>query len=299
MRPESFAPGLTRDQASDQARRRPPRWVPTPTLPVIWVLLAWPVPALAAQTVVGTVVDGASEEPVPGATVALITSEGAVERRAETDAAGRLLLPARRAGAYFLEVTRIGFAPMRTDSLALRDQTVEVEIRIFRSPIELGTFTVVGRRRDARHNATLEGALVRHELFPQVGTRRVVLRGGAEFRSAMVATDILQQFDPARGCIIVYANGWIVRYPEEVEEWLQKDPTESFEALEYYRYWSDAPLDLKDAPPYVDSPADCSVVALWPRADPPPRRTFTRGMLVGAAGMVTVVLLIRTALQGL
>jgi hypothetical protein len=250
------------------------------------------------QTVVGTVLDGQSGEGVPAATVSLLGAEGVLERRTETDGEGRFLLPARTAGTYTLEVQRIGFASTRTEPLSLESEVVEVEVRLFPTPIELASLTVVGRRRDARHEATFEGALARHQLFPRAGTRRVILRGDPEFGSSIPATDILRRLPPIRECVIVHQNGIMAQTRETAMMWLEEVSTENLEALEYYRYWSDAPVELKDFPSYLGPrpPTDCSVVALWPRVDPPPARPLGRMLWVG--GIVGALFLVQTLLLG-
>lgn len=260
------------------------------------VLLGLPASGLAAQTVMGVVLDGDSGEPIAGASVTLLAPEEVVLARTETGRDGRFILPARAAGIYAVTAERLGYAPARSDSLALGIESMEVELRLFRSPLELAPLTVVARRRDGRHDASFEGALIRHALFPRVGSRRVVFRGDPEFRSSIVTTDVLRWFTPRRGCTIVWAGGLMARSRNQAEMWLSEVSTEDLEAVEFYRSWADAPVEMKDFPSYVDSPSRCSVVAVWPRLDPPPARIVTAGHLLGAAGVIGFVFLLRSLL---
>jgi hypothetical protein len=253
---------------------------------------------VGAQTVEGRVVHGETGEPVPGAQLVLRSEYGAAENRAESDAEGRFLLASRSPGPHLLDVSRLGFADIASEPLELGQELVQVEIRLFPSPIELAPILVTARRRDVRHDATFEGALARHRVLPRVGGSRVVFRSDVEFRSTMVAADILQWFPPGRGCTVVFSNGIMARTPEAANMWLQEVPTESMEALEFYRVWADAPGDLKDFPSYIErpDPLRCSVVALWPRVDPPDRPAWTLGRVLRVGAVLGTVVLLGTLL---
>jgi len=267
------------------AAARRARWGRAPTLVVgaalagvggaaLLGLMAGPA---GAQTVEGRVVDAATDTPLAGATLTLRNERGVREDRGESARDGGFRLAARNQGPHSLEVTRPGFEPVTGEVLQLALEVLEVEVRLSRAPIELAPIIVTGRRRDARHDASFEGALARHQIFPRVGTRRVVLREDTEFRSAMVVADVLRWFPARRGCTIVYSNGVLARSEEWVADLLNRVSTETVEAVEFYRQWGDAPLELKDVPPYVSSPTECSVVALWPRVSGPPPAGLTWG----------------------
>lgn len=253
-----------------------------------------------AQTVEGRVLEAETGEPIAGATLILRDEGGSARDQTESAEDGSFLLAARRPGVHTLEVEQLGYLAPSPEPFELAEELVEVEVRLARSPIALEPLTVVGRRRDARHDATFEGALARHRIFPRMGTRRVVLRSDPEFRSSIVVSDILRWFHGRRGCTIVFSDGFLARSPEAVTMWLNEVSTENLEAVEFYRFWNDAPPDLKDVPPYVFSPQGCSVVALWPRVDPPdrPAWTFRRILYVvgGVGGLFLLTAVVGSAL---
>jgi hypothetical protein len=255
-------------------------------------------PAVLGQTLEGRVIDAGSAESIPGVALILRNERGSVEARGETDQDGGFVLAARRSGSYTLEAARLGYAPLPAEPVSLEQEVLEVEILLSRSPIELDPLTVIGRRHDARGDDTFEGALARHRIFPRMGSRRVVLRSDPEFRASMVVTDILRWFPPRRGCTIVYSGGFLARTPEAATEWLEKVSTEDMEAVEFYRFWEDAPIDLKDVPSYIERPSTCSVVALWPRISGPPPRGLTWGRALRAVGVLGTITLLGSLLSG-
>lgn len=237
---------------------------------LIHVLVFLAAPA-RAQTITGIVTDAGTGEPLSGVALLLRNERSAVVARAETEADGGFQLIARDTGPHSIEAALLGYADVAPLRLDLDREVLEVEIQMSRSPLQLEPLIVRGRRHDPRHDATFEGAMVRYARFPDVGSRRVVLRTDPELRSAIIVSDVLRWFPPQRGCTIVFHDGVLVTTLATAEMWLRESSAAWFEAVEYYRSWSDAPQGLKDLPSYVwDSPDRCSVVALWPRDDDPP-----------------------------
>lgn len=269
--------------------RKPWSGILGPALLGLFAFAAGPVTPAAAQTVTGTVLDVDTGEPVSGVALLLRNELDNVVARAETGEDGRFALAARNPGPYVIEVERLGYAPLPPQPLTLDRELAEVEIRLSRAPIEVDPVTVTGRRRDPRHEATLEGALARYEIFPRVGSRRVALRGGPEFVAAMEVQHVLRWFGPRSGCTILYRDGRLVTSAVIVQELFLEGPADWWQAIEFYRRYQDAPRDLRDVPPYLDSPFGCTVVALWSRDDPdaPGRSTWARMAYLG--GFVAVI----------
>lgn len=255
---------------------------------VIAVAAAVPV---GAQTIEGIATDVETGEAVAGVELELRNERGVVVSRTRAGPDGRFHLLAREPGPHSLHASMLGYAAVPPTHIELGREVVEVEIQLSRSPIELDPLVVRGRRYDARHDATFEGAMARYERLPSVGTRRVVLRTDPEFTASFTVRDVLRWFPPGRGCAIVFSDGRVATTPEAALAWLNEASTNWLEALEYYRTWQDAPLGLRDVPPYIRYPSSCAVVALWPRQDPPPavawwrralRLTAVVGVLYGA-----------------
>lgn len=247
-------------------------------------VLALAAPSLEAQTVTGVVLDAETQQPVAGAELTLRSDGGRAVAQDETGEDGSFTLATRQAGTYTLEVNRLDYASPPSRRIALDREIVEVEVLLSRSPLELEPITVTERRHDPRHDATLQGALVRHHQLPRVGNRRVVLREDAELRGAIRLTDVLRWFPPGRGCTIIYWNGRVQNHPALATQWMDESASH-FEAVEFYRWYSDAPRGLRDVPSYVLDPSGCSVVALWPRLPDGRDRgpAWHRALMVGGA----------------
>jgi len=105
----------------------------------------------AAQQLAGVVRDAGSREPVPSATVSLLSPEGAALARVLSDSAGRFTLTAPRPGAYRLEVRRIGYAARAPETLRLEPgEVTEVEVLLSTEPVALEAVVVETRSRRAR-----------------------------------------------------------------------------------------------------------------------------------------------------
>lgn len=254
------------------------------------ILLALPASPAAAQTVAGVVQDVDTGEPLEEVELVLRNERGAVVSGATTRSDGRFALAAQSPGPHTLEATRFGYTAVAPMEIEVGRELVEVEVRLSPSPVQLEPLVVLGRRPDPRHEATFEGALARYEQLPPAGSRRVVMRSDAEFVATMRVSDIMRWFPPSRGCRIVFWEGRVATTAETAEMWLEEASTSVLEAVEFYRTWSDAPVGLRDVPPYVVVPTGCSVVALWMRLDPPPEGSWWSRALAAAAAFVLVYL---------
>lgn len=257
---------------------------------IVLILLALATSPVAAQTVGGVARDADTEEPLEGVELVLRNERGSVVSGAETGSDGRFVLSVRSAGPYTLEATRFGYAPVAPTAIDVGRELVEVEVRLSPSPVELEPLVVLERRPDPKHEATFEGAMARYEQLPSAGWRRVVLRSDAEFVGAMRVTDILRWFPQARGCRIVFSEGRVATTAETARMWLAEASPSVLEAVEFYRTWSDAPMGLRDVPPYVFDPTGCAVVAVWMRRDPPPPGSWWRRTLTATAAFALVYL---------
>ena len=143
------------------------------------VLLAWPVSAVHAQRVAGTVRDSGSAMPLAGAVIVLLDTAGSTLARTLSDANGRYALM-RAASAARLRVIRIGFQP-RVVSLggaATMVDVVMVRIPPLLAPVEVSSKALCSdgpdRKRAAafweQARAGLLAAVVAREAKPAFAT---------------------------------------------------------------------------------------------------------------------------------
>jgi hypothetical protein len=115
--------------------------------------------AAAAQHLRGQVVLPDSATPAKGVIVVLTSDNGAVIRRALTNARGAFELSLPRAGRFDVSVLRIGFRPTAGPTLELgADETRTLRIILGSSAIALARVTVRGQ--DACRMRPDSGALV-------------------------------------------------------------------------------------------------------------------------------------------
>lgn len=277
--------------------RNLPTLVLAPVFLGFLALASGPTTPAWAQTVTGTVLDAESGEAVSGVALRLRNALGNVVASAETGEDGAFVLAARSEGEHTLEVDRLGYAPVPPHPVTLDREIVEVEIRISRAPIEIEPVTVTARRHDPRHDATLEGMLARHEQLPSVGPRRVALASGPEFVGAMTVEHVLRWFG-RRGCTILYRDGMLVTSGDFASHLISEASANWWQAIEFYRRYHEAPLGMRDVPPYVTMPTNCSVIALWTSDEPvAPGRSVWRRLAV-ATGFVAILWLVIPGLTG-
>lgn len=93
---------------------------------------------LAAQTLIGRVLDQAHEGPVNGAVVRLVDRSGAERAQAITDGVGRFTLTPPEAGEYFLIAEGFGYTATRSPLIALGTEgTAPIDLMIAPAPIGL------------------------------------------------------------------------------------------------------------------------------------------------------------------
>jgi hypothetical protein len=296
--------------------------IPAGALPLAGLLLLALLPARSdGQTIRGRVTELETGQPVVGAPVVVRHATGRTAGSARTDDEGRFVVGLVRAGAWMLEASAPGFAPMAPVRVRVEDrEEVLVALVLARQVIAHEPLVVTGRRRDPRHDATWQGALARRQLYGRLGSQRVYMHGDVEMGAAVSIVDVIRglpaplrgslrtlpdigEDGPRRvrgGCNIVYWNGNLVSSAFEAA-WMLDAPPAQVEAVEVYRTWHDAPSGLRGVPSYVrGSPADCSVVALWYRTGTHPDDPARRGRLwvrsLVAVGIAAVMLLVLPAL---
>ena len=92
---------------------------------------------VAAQTILGRVLDQANEAPVGDVIIQLIERDGTERLRALSDSDGRFVLAPPKAGEYFLATERFGYLATRSPLIALR-MGGEAPLELMISPEPLG-----------------------------------------------------------------------------------------------------------------------------------------------------------------
>jgi hypothetical protein len=108
-----------------------------PILLLLLLLLLLPARS-AAQTLIGRVLDQSNDRPVAGATVALVSPEGAERGRVLTDVGGRFTLTPPEGGEYQLLASGLGYYETQSPLLALvADGRASIDLALVPEPIGL------------------------------------------------------------------------------------------------------------------------------------------------------------------
>ena len=189
---------------------------------------------LVAQTIRGTVTEGSSQRPIPGAVVFLIDANQAVVARDLTNESGAYRLTAPRSGTYRVRTMRIGVKPTTSAPQSLAaDQDITLPLIVESIPVNLSEVRVERRSNCAprgdvtpAYNAWNEVAtalnaallsstrmrgvsatVVAYDRWTQPGSD-VILRQGANVRQGMTS-------QPWRsvGADSLHRAGFVVREP--------------------------------------------------------------------------------------
>lgn len=159
----------------------------------ILIVLAWmagaacALPAAAQGHVAGQILDARTGEPVKGAFVSMLTSEGRFRRITGTDSVGRFAFEDVTPGRFRLSAGRIGYYQAQGGHMDLaHNDSVTVDIRLSASGVLLQAVTVVARSVP-RSNPMLRGFYERMDR----GTGYFMNRDAVEARNAMMVTDLL------------------------------------------------------------------------------------------------------------
>jgi hypothetical protein len=222
-----------------------------------------------AQTIRGQVLEEVTLSPVAGAAVTVRLGTREV-LRTTTDERGMFTAGVSSAGTYSLSIAHLSYQTVESEVEVRRAELVEIALRVSPTAMPLQPLQVEARRSDPRHDATWEGFLARRDRLPPIGRAGAIRWDDPEMINAMSVEDVLLWVDPWRGrerisrpvsegitvCLVVLVNGRPMDLRgENVFEW----SAQRLDAVEYYRYWVDAPLD------YRAYSGGCGVLALWLR----------------------------------
>jgi hypothetical protein len=140
-----------------------------------------------AQTITGTVVSQTTDQPIPFASVALVTDEGTVTKMTITDSEGAYSLTPREPGIYSLRVDAAGFNTLNGIQFRARQgQTLKFDLRIWEltemAPV------VVEAEREPFAPGPLKGFYERQK----VGRGQFITREDMEKQGSARFTDVLR-----------------------------------------------------------------------------------------------------------
>jgi hypothetical protein len=154
-------------------------------------LLVWAAPARAQGMFTGVVVDHASEAPIEGASVTLMSQQGRRMRTVVTGFDGRFAF-VPRPGYYRFRVDRVGYVQVMTAHVRVVRDSVDLEIRMRDDAVMLAPVTVVAR--SGRVSPVLSGFYQRMEN----GFGRYITRDQIEVRQPGNITDMLRMLPGVR-----------------------------------------------------------------------------------------------------
>lgn len=261
-------------------------------------LMARSAPA-AAQVLRGTVIDDATEAPIGFAQVALLvygTNRVLVET--ESDTLGHFRMDVRGAGTFSIQVARIGYEPLRIDSLEIGDnREVVVELRMGQTAVPVEPIRVLGNNRF--DYSRVQEYYERLENMSRVGIGRFVTREEIEAHPVAYATDlfhaiptvsiqggqqrVIMMRNAGGDCIPqVYVDG--VRMNRDntasLDDYITGD---SVEGIEIYRGFAETPAEYFD-------PTGCGVILVWSRRAYGEGRPLTWQRVLIGASIVGIVL---------
>lgn len=257
---------------------------------ICWVCFLAPAPAEAQGSLIGSVLDERTDEPIAGAGVSLLDRDGRTLRTVYADDLGAFAFPRIGSGVYRLRAGRIGYLTSTSPLFELIDtDTMQLVLRLDTEAVLLAPLEVTARAR-RRGSPVLEDFRFRMDR----GTGHFITREAIMARSPFYVTDVLAMVPGVRvgnptpqggrhvsmtrtpahlNCHAqIYVDGTLVNPPMQTA-WGGTRRTASIndfsidevvspasvEGIEVYRGLSEVPAEFMS--PY----AICGVVAVWTR----------------------------------
>jgi Carboxypeptidase regulatory-like domain/TonB-dependent Receptor Plug Domain len=229
-------------------------------------LAVLPGSAAAQATIVGRVINDSSKAPIEGAEIAL--EQGG--RKVHSDADGRFTVDSVPSGIGFAVIRKIGFRPVRLRTLIFGEDTLEVDVRLRPSVVELEPIEVTAssvpvgmepfaERRLAGFGTFIDGSVLRDSEARQLSDLLRDVRGIRMTRSNGFKTVVTN----SRGnCpMAIWLDGQRIYYPGSPMGTLDIDQftIQNLEAVEVYAGPAETPSELGG------TGAGCGTLVLWSR----------------------------------
>lgn len=248
---------------------------------VVFLLTVVPMQTAAQTALTGTVIDSRELRPVASAEVSLLDAQGELIATTLATPEGAFRFETAGPGVYSINVTRVGYAPLRAEGIPLFDgEETHVEVRMGVDAVPLDAVVVVAR--ELYRPVWLEEFDARAEASRRTGRGRIFTREDIDRIQPNRATDLLFNLQPRRGCT-----------PEILLDGLPADATlssvrgDELEGVEIYRVASQIPMEYYQQ-------GMCGLVMFWRRPDAPGFRAMT-WKRVGITGVVLLLVGLTTA----
>lgn len=273
-------------------------------LKLVVLLLLGSVLQLRAQSILGTVVDAATQQPVAGVSVLLIDASSGISRQALSDDLGRFVIVAPESGRYRLRTQRIGYAQSETEFIQVKgDETVTVEVSMPVSAVNVAPILVQQRTRrissmlqdfyDRKDRGVNGVFLTRADIEQRNPQRLTDLLGevpGLDVSSANSAggrnVRVTRAIGPEACPLNVYVDGR--QYKQFDASGLDTFNPHDLDGIEIYKGLAEVPAE------FGGGPARCGVLALWTRRSqvPPTDPRHNRGTELRFIGALTATVLL-------
>lgn len=224
---------------------------------------------LAAQALLGTLLDAGTRAALPEGLVTLLDRDSVVLAQVRTDTEGQFSLTVPRRGSYLLRAEHAGYRAATSPALGIGgDDTLTVEFMLAMDAVMLDPLVVTGRTRRLtpdgrafyeRADRSAWGTFITRkdiEKWHPIRTTDLFNRiPGVQTRTMMGGNSVT-----IRGTCrpTVYVNGIRANHYRSIDDLAQ--PME-LEGVEVYRSASQAP------PQFTGLMAGCAVVLLWTRIE--------------------------------
>src|SRR5688500_16777362 len=138
---------------------------------------------LAAQGVVGRVIEAEGSQPIKHATIELLDDRAQVVTRVTVDSLGTFRIRSWQQGKYRLSTQAIGFKTVASDILELATgETVELTVRLATNAIPVEPITIKARSRANLTDIAMRGYYDRRDAGQRMGLGRFLDRGAIALR---------------------------------------------------------------------------------------------------------------------
>ena len=252
--------------------------------------------ALAAQGIIGRVVDTQTGQPITAARVSLQDAGGTEIQFASSDSLGAFRLTTGR-GQYQLHAERIGYQPITTARISVENrELVQIELRMNARAVEVEPLIVVARTLVA--SPKMSGFNERLLTGRRTGIGTFVTRDKLDEKTLPFVTSYLADAgvrvigEGGKATVVARTNCayriWVdgVRtYDELINNAINP---QDIEGIEIYRSDSDVPPQYSSA-----EGGYCGAIVFWTRDGRDGTNGFWRALLIGAASVTIGLLLLQ------
>ncbi len=237
-----------------------------PWIAALAALALHPGSVAAQATIVGRVINDSSKAPIEGAEIAL--EQGG--RKVRSDADGRFTVGSVPSGIGFAVIRKIGFRPVRLRTLIFGEDTLEVDVRLRPSVVELEPIEVTassvpaGMEPFAERRLAGFGTFIDASVLRDAEARRLsdLLRDVRGIRMNRVNGFKTVVTNSRGNCpMAIWLDGQRIYYPGSPMGTLDIDQftIQNLEAIEVYAGPAETPGELSG------TGAGCGTLVLWSR----------------------------------